>query len=461
MKSFKFWLKESFGEHNDFSSLKPHHSFFTDDGHKVDIHIMNNPNGKHAVFFNKNLNNVVKLVHMPHGSEIPSKKDLEQDDTDSEHHNNIHESESNLDGDTAGKIAEHSAIIHMIGHMHRQKKTFGSPQHKSDVSPHEAAIRKLGKGKKPEQVALRREHGKAMADAALETIKMEHGPKVKIHAVAHTANAGDIGRFTGGKHNDTQENPSDMGVKVSNSEKSENKKEHLYHGSSLKSSEKSNTITVKNPAIHFDGMLDHSSRKLGAENISREGLKSVHAAMGHAGVSAANRGRMIAAAREKVKKIKEELIFEAAKPMTELEKKANELSRPVKHDIAKELHDHITHLTTNVGPEGHHMIGKMLSQHLTPQTSMPWVKIHAKGATKEKVKATVTPGSDSPLNKIFKDKKTRYASTHHGERVTIHKVEKDGSYTALAHYSPKTKSNAFKSDVHGWNVLPANTHSKS
>jgi hypothetical protein len=28
----------------------------------------------------------------------------------------------------------------------------------------------------------------------------------------------------------------------------------------------------------------------------------------------------------------------------------------------------------------------------------------------------------------------------------------------LAHYSPKTKSNAFKSDVHGWNVVPAKVH---
>jgi hypothetical protein len=460
MKSFKYWLEESFGEHNNFGSLKPHHSFLTDDGHKVDIHIMNNPNGKHAVYFNKNLKNVVKLVHFPHDSKLPSKRDLEKDDTDSE--KDLHESNASLDGDTAGKIAEHSAIIHMMGHMHTQKKTVGSEQHKSDIAPHEAAIKKLSVGKNPDHVALRREHGKAMANAALETIKMEHGPKVKIHAVGHTAKSGDIGRFTNGKHNDTQENPSDMGIKVSNSEKSENKKEHHYHGSSLKSSSKSNTITAKNPAIHMGGLLDHPSRKFNAENISRNGLKSVHATMGHAGVSAANRSRILDSAREKVQKIKEEFIFEAAKPMTELESKANELARPVKHKLAKELHNHITHLTTHpdVGDEGHHMIGHMLSQHLTPQTSMPWVKIHAKGETKENVKATVTSGSESPLNKIFRNKKTRYASTHHGERVTIHKVEKDGSHTALAHYSPKTKSNAFKSDVHGWNVVPANSHSK-
>lgn len=451
MKSFKYWLNENFGDHNDFSGLKPHHSFVTDDGHKVDIHVMNNPNGKHAVFFNKNLNSVVKLVHLPHGSELPSKKDLEKDDTETEH--NLHESGDSLSPDSAGKVAEHSAVIHMIGHMHKQKKTFGSQQHKDDVAPHEAAIAKLGAGKNPAHVALRREHGKAMADAALETIKMDHGPKVKLHAVGHTSKHGDIERFTSGKHKDTQENPSDMAVKVSHSEKSEDKKEHHYHGSSLKSSSKSSTITAKNPAIHMGGLLDHPSRKFDAEKISRDGLKSVHKQMGHEGKSAAERGRILDTER---KKLKEEV-------STDIEKKANELARPVKHKLAKELHDHITHLTTHpdVGAEGHHMIGKMLSQHLTPQTSMPWVKIHAKGDSKDKVKATVTPGSESPLNKIFKDKKTRYASTHHGERVTIHKVEKDGSHTALAHYSPKTKSNAFKSDVHGWNVVPANTHSKS
>jgi hypothetical protein len=449
-------LVESFGEHNNFSSLVPYHSFHTDDGHKIDIHIFNNPNGKHAVYFNKNLNDVVKLVHFSHNHEIPSKRDLEKDDT--QENQNIHENEIKLDNDSAGKISEHSAVMHMIGHMHKQKKTFGSEQHKSDISSHEEEIKKLSNGKNQKQVLTRVAHGRAMADAALETLKMDHGPKVKIHAVGHTANKGDIGRFTNGKHNDKQENPSDMAVKVSNSEKSENKKEHHYHGFSLKSSEKSSQITAKNPAIHFDGMLDHSSRKFDAENISRAGLKSVHREIGHTDISAADRGRMIDAER---KKLKEEFIYEAAKPATDLEAKANELARPVKHQIAKELHDHVHHLLTNVGPEGHHMVGNMLSKHLTPQTSMPWVKVHAKGDSEEKVKATVTHGSESPLNKIFKNKKTRYAVTHHGERVTFHKVEKNGTLTALAHYSPKTKSNAFKSDVHGWNVVPANTHSKN
>jgi hypothetical protein len=144
--------------------------------------------------------------------------------------------------------------------------------------------------------------------------------------------------------------------------------------------------------------------------------------------------------------------------MTDLETLANEKSKPVKTKISTELHDHLSHLTKNLGQEGHNMIGKMLQNHLTPTTSMPWSKVHAKGDTLTKVHATVTPGSESPLNKVFKNKNSKYAATQHGDRVSIHKVEKDGSLTTLAHYSPKTKSNAFKSDVHGWNVVPAKIH---
>jgi hypothetical protein len=458
MKSFKFWLKESvilenFGEDHDYKSLKPFHSFKTDDNHHIDVHLFNNENGKHAVFHNKNLDAVTKVVHWNHGSEQPSKEDLEK--AGHEEHDEEHLQESKkLSADSAGKIAEHSSIIHMMGHLHKQNKTYGSAKHKKDIAPHEEAIKKLGHGAHPHEVELRREHGKAAANAALESLKMEHGHKMKIHAVGHTSKNGDIGRFTNGKHNDGQENTSDMAVHVKHSTKAKHKDEDHYSGFSLKSSSKSSTITAKNPAIHFHGMLDHPTRTLNTEKVSREGLKKVHKAMGHEGKTAAERSKILDAAR---KSMKEEYLTEAP---TALELKANEHAKPVKTAIAKEFHEHLHHLTHNVGAEGHHMIGKMLRHHLTPETSMPYSKIHVKGDEPHKVHATVTAGSESPLHKIFKNKNSRYAATRHGDRVTIHHVEKDGSHTALAHYSPKTKSNAFKSDVHGWNVLPANTHSK-
>jgi hypothetical protein len=151
---------------------------------------------------------------------------------------------------------------------------------------------------------------------------------------------------------------------------------------------------------------------------------------------------------------------EKAEEKTELEKKANELGKPTKVAIAQELHDHVHHLLNNVGSEGHHMVAGMLRQHLTPETTMPFSKVHVKGSKPNKVYATVTSG-ESSLHKILNNPRSRYAVSRSGERVTFHHVEKDGSHTALAHYTPKTKSNAFKSDVHGWNVIPANIHSKS
>lgn len=456
-------LKENFGDDHDYKGLKPVHSFKTDDNHHIDVHLFNNPNGQHAVFFNKNLNAVTKLVHWNHGADRPTPEELEKAGHE-DHHEHLSEAvkHKNLSPDSAGKIVEHSTVIHLMHHSHKEKGTYGTAAHKADIAPHVKEIKRLGTGAHPDQVELRKEHGRAAAHAMVETIKMEHGPRAKIHRVGHTSKSGDIEKFTEGKHKDTQANPSDVAVHIKHSIKVTPKEKDHYHGGSLKSSAKSSQITAKNPAIHMGGLLDHPTRKFNAEDISRKGLKKLHKDMGHGDKTAAQRGRMIDAARkDKSKDIKEEYIIEKAAALTNIENKANELGRKVKTDIAKELHNHIHHLLHNVGREGHHMVGKMLRHHLAPETSMPLSKIHVKGDTPNKVHATVTSGTDSPIHKIINNPKSKYAVSRSGERVTIHHVEKDGSHTALAHYTPKTKSNAFKSDVHGWNVIPANMHSKS
>jgi len=71
-------IKENFGDDHDFSNLKPHHTYTTKDGHKVDVHVFNNTNGSHAVFYNKNLNNITKLVHWEHNADTPTKDELEK-----------------------------------------------------------------------------------------------------------------------------------------------------------------------------------------------------------------------------------------------------------------------------------------------------------------------------------------------------------------------------------------------
>jgi len=451
---FNEWhlLNENFGSKHSFKGFKPYHKYHTKDGHEMHVHVFNDKHGHHAVHYNHNLKAITKLTYWSKDAKHPSRKELEKMGVDEDEIQKILESFilfekelKDVDPDTAGKITEHSTALHLIHHKHEEAGTYGSRTHTAEIKHHKDAIKKLAEGRDPEKVKLRIEHGKTAAGAIINTVKTNHGPESRITGVGHTSKSGDIGRFTGGKHNDGQENPSDVSVEVSNSDKAKNDDDKHYEGYSLKSSAKSSSITAKNPAIHMDGILDHPTRKLDTDRVSRRELSKVHEKMGHKGKTNAERAKLIAAAREK----------ERVKVNSSLEKKANELAKDSKEVVAKEFHKHLIHLTTKVGDEGHHMIGKMLQQHLTAETDMPWSKVHVKGDKVDRVNATVTPGSESPLNKIFKNKKTKYSVKRYGARTTIYKVERDGSHTALAHYTPKPKSNAFKEAVHGWNISAA------
>lgn len=451
MLKFKTWLVESVGKHEDFSNLKPYHSYKTDSGHDVDVHILNEPEGKKAVYFNNDLGVITKLATWSHNSELPSKDELEQlgkDKKKIDENENLNEATTggNVTPDTAGKIAERAAALQLIHYKHEQSKTVGSPKHKAEAAEHNTALASLSKGLNKDQVALRIKHGQEMGHAAFQSLKSDHGPKFKLKNVSLTSKSGDIGRFTGGKHNDGQENPSDVSVEVANSDKTpHDAKESHFEGFSLKSSSKSSAITAKNPAIHLNGMLDVPTREFKAEKVAREGLNDLRRKLGHGGKTASEMAKHIADARQK----------EGVSSNSSIEQKANELAGPVKKDVIKELHSHLSHLTEN----GHHaMIGNMLRNHLTQPTSMPWKKIHAQGHKEDNVRATVTSGSESEMNHLFKNKKTNYAVTRSDARVTIHKVNKDGTHTPLVHYSPKPKSNAAKENTMGWNVIPVNTH---
>jgi hypothetical protein len=451
MKSFKTFITENLGDDHDFGSQKPYHSYTTDDGHKIDVHVINRLGGKSAIFYNKNLGDVTKVAHWGLNADEPTKEDLRKigHDEEDEHGQSLLEkftAGGDITPDTAGKIAEHSTAMHLMHIAHKTSGTYGSPEHKKAIQPHIDAINKLGQGAKAEHVDTRVEHGKIAANAIHEAIRQKHGEGATITSVGHTSKKGDIGRFTKGQHNDTQENPSDVSIEVSNSQHALGPEEKHYEGYSLKSSKKSNVITAKNPSIHMDGILDHPRRKLNTDAISRTELGKVHTMLGVGHLKSSERKKYLDDFRKK----------EGVKSDSSLEGATNELARPAKTSVAKELHDHLDFLTKH--SEGHEMIGKMLKKHLTADTSMPWSKVHIKGDTPSKVHAAVTSGSDSPLNKLFNDKTTKYAVTRNGDKVTVHKKEKNGSMTPLAHYSPKTKSNAFKENVHGWNVLPAKIH---
>lgn len=229
----------------------------------------------------------------------------------------------------------------------------------------------------------------------------------------------------------------------------------VFEGFSLKSSGKSSKITAKNPAVDFAGALDHPSRKLGTREVSQKELSASHQRVAKA-MKLGKRDISTPAKRRQV--IDEHRKKEGVSSGSSIEKKANEESYASKEAVAKEFHDHLNHLLSNTGAEGHHMVRRLLRDHLTPKTTMPCSKIHVKGDTPERTVAAVTSLTDSPLQRLTNNPKARFEATRSGNRVTIHHVTEGGKRTAVAHYTPKTKSNSFGENVHGWNVIPGDIH---
>lgn len=481
MHGFRNWLVENLtgGAPTHYEGQKPHHEYHTEDGHHIQVHVSKNEKGSHAVFINKSLGgHVTKLVHWNVGAKQPSKSELEQmgkggeeEDAHLREHYQLSEAAAKkaekeeqhvingkMTPNTGGKVAEHATMAYLIGHKHAHAGTTGSPEHLAELKEHEDEIKRITKGvADPKSVETRMEHGRAAANLILQHVKEKHGPDAKIVNVGHTAKPGDIAKFTRGVHtNDTQKNnPSDVAVEVSGSRLKPHKRNSdgtHFEGYSLKSSEKAAEITANNPAIHLHGMLDAPGRKLNTDKVSRDSLKKyVHKPLGGEGKIAAVRSKEIKAARE----------ANTTGNKTELEQKASEGGRKAIDAVTSEFHKHLQHLTTKEGDEGHHLIGKMLKQHLVADSDMPWAKVKSKGDQKEKVKASLTGGSESPLKKILNDKKTKFSVQRKAGSPTVnvgYLHPETGEHVTLAKYTPKTKSNAYKSDVHGWNVVPASHH---
>lgn len=483
-------------------SNQPYHTFSTKDGHSISVHLKSNEKGNFAHFINHSLfDQTTKIVHWPKGAETPSKSELEkfggeketEEDSDREPQSKIqsepvkakpkysspsnsitiHDGESSkeiklneaskgqhvvngkMTPNTVGKVTEHATMIHLINLKHEQNGTTGSQEHTNELKEHEDAISTLTKGvSDPTTVKTRMKHGETAANLILDHIKEKHGENAKIASVGHTANEGDITKFTRGIHSkDTQEtNPSDVAVEVTGS-KLKSKHGSHFEGYSLKSSAKAGEITAANPAIHMYGMLDTPNRKMNTEEVSRNSLRTkVHIPMGGEGKTAAQRGKEIDREREK----------EGIDKGTNLELKASKLGQSAIRDVTEEFHKHLTHLTENEGDNGHHLIANMLKQHLVSDSDMPWYKVKVKGETPSNVKGVLVEGSESPLKRILNDKNIKYFSNRlpGSPSVQVGFVHpKTGQRVVLASYTPKTKSNAYKSDVHGWNVKQSSAHS--
>jgi len=494
------------------SDSKPFHKYKTSFGHSISVHLKKDDIGHNfAHFVNHSLGGkTTKIISWGKNVDAPSKKELEEFGSN-EHeeeipeknpsqeikpkvnntsvkkykelstgtHVIIHNGEQSkkikiyelllrekskgahvIDGkmtsNTVGVVAEHATLMELLHHMHRQNGTLNSAEYKTAITEHQKAIDNLTKGvSDPSTVKTRIAHGKEAARLILAHVKEKHGENAKIENVGHTAREGDIKKFTKGIHpNDTQQtNKSDVGVEISGSKltpyPANNKTGRHFEGYSLKSSAESSEITAGNPAIHLHGMLDTPNRKLNTDEISRESLRTnVHIPLGGGEKSAAEREREIDSERKKAGKSKD----------TDLELKASELGRKSIRDVTEEFHNHLNHLTNKEGNHGHALIANMLKEHLVSDSDMPWSKVKIKGDKETNVKGSLTEGSESPLKDILNNKNTKYYSDRapNSPSVQVGYINpKTGERVALARYTPKTKSNAYKSNVHGWNIVPA------
>ena len=479
MHNFKNWLVE--GTDSTHNGRTPYHVYHNEDGHKIHVHLDNNPKGTHATFINHSIGgHRTKLVHWNAGATPPSKQELEklgkEDGEDLKESNIIAQylieakaktakpkkeaQHVNPDGslsiNAGGKVTELATIVHLIGHKHTDAGTHGSKEHEEEVKPYKDEIAKMTKGANPEAVQLRIEHGRASANAIKEEIKQDHGENAKILNVAHTAKPGDIPKFTRGVHNDTQENTADAAVEISGSTKKphpDNSDGTVFEGYSLKSSKQGGEITGKNPSGNMNGEFDSPTRKLKADEVGRAGLKKyVHEPMGVGDLIAARRAEKLQAHRD------EHIASGGKKNESAWELEANDRNRQALKETAGELHEHLQHL---IASGDHHIIGKALKKHLMPDTSMPLKKVKATGASAEKTRAVVEPNSDHPIKKLLNSKKTEYYSkpTAGGAAVQVGYVHPETKeQVPLTYYTPKTKSSAYKSDNMSWNVRPVKFH---
>lgn len=364
-----------------------------------------------------------------------------------------------MTSNTVGIVTELATLKHLKHLMHEQNGTAGTEQYRKDMDEHQKEIDKLTEGVTDKKtIDTRMKHGEVAANLILEHLKDTHGNNIKIENVDHISKEGGITRFTRGIHSkDTQDtNKSDVGVEISGSKlkpvPADNDTGRHFEGFSLKSSAESSEITAANPAIHLYGMLDTENRKLNTKEVSENSLKNkVHEPLGGGDLSAAERGRELDAIREK----------EGVKKLSSKEVQANKLGQEAIRDVAEEFHNHLTHLTTNEGDKGHALVANMLKKHLVPDSDMPWSKVKVKGDTPEKVRGALVAGSESPLKNILNNKNIKYFAnrTSNSPSVQVGYIHpKTGEQITLARYTPKTKSNAYKSNVHGWNIVPSSTH---
>ena len=446
-------------ESHDFSNLTPYHSYSTDDGHNVDVHIFRNGDHKTAIFHNKSLDAITKIVAFPHSSNLSKEelmhagKEVQQNDLKESTEfiqekmqtlaPSAGEPATKLDNDPAGKIAEIHLYKELVNHRHKQAGSFGSKEHKFELKQHDDELTKITKDQDQNQVAVRAAHGKAMAAAVIKHVE-EHHPGATISRIGRTSKVGDIGRFTKGVHTDGQENPSDVTLDLKHSDG-----EQSYLGVSAKSTGKSSgNITAKNPGVAGqDEFLSGgpATRKSQANEIAMAGKEKILKKwkMDHLTARSKTGDSIHARVTDPDPKTGKPVVNELGKKMNVDFKQNNE-------ETARELQIQLEHLMSK-GAMGHQHIGQWLHNNLVSDKGMTWIKATGHGKELSKVHAVVKHGSESPLSDILKNKNTKFAIHRSGSAVTLHKVEKDGTHTQIVRVATKPNSHgAYSSQMYNF-----------
>lgn len=500
LQRFKQFMVES---HE--SGDKPHHVYHTKHGHELHVHLEKDEGGTTAHVHNMTIGgHVVKTVHWRPGEQEPTKEELEKmntDDDDSDvEDEDLHESvlsftdlferapvkepkpktekqpkekelgegsytkkDGSLNTNAGGVVTELAAWKHLHNHAHKMAGTLGSPEHQKTMDEIDSHINKIVSSspnpeKTKQDIQLRIYHGRQAAADVIRGVRSEHGRQARIVNAGWTSRAGDISRFTRGHHNDGQENTSDVAVEIGKSSKKggkPNSEGNHFEGTSLKSSLKKAEITAKNPSANLDGMLDHPSRKLQADEVGRAALeKHVHGPLGTSGKSLKEKEAILNAEREK------HAAAGGAEGKSPYELKANAGGKKAIADQNHELHTHINHIAGLPNGEGHKMIGNMVVNHLFPDTDMPLKKTKVFGEEQGKIRSVTEPSSDHPLKKILRDPKTQFRSVKNANGGALH-IEashpdlNNGKHFKVWTAASKPKSNASKAGNMGLNVKAA------
>lgn len=474
MKTLKTWLAE--GKHPKAPEQKPHHTYHTKTGHKIHVHIKRDGYGTHAEYYNHSLGG----GHVKTTTYLPGHDDFSKDDLEDPHGDKYSISEDlnivdsiflaekaehvkadgSLSINTGGIVAEMATHAHLINWKHKHAGTHGSEEHLQEVKPIHDEIHRITQGANPDHVQLRIDHGKAAARGIVRDVRRSHGKDAKIVNVGHTSKLGDIPKFTRGHHNDTQKNTADTAIEISGSKHTStaNSDGTHFEGHSLKSSKTKQQITAKNPGANMGGLIDTPTRALNAHQVGVDHLNKIVNKMGHKeGTTGKHRGDILKQhIIDHKKSLADPSTYRHDSPM---EKQANDLNRKGIANQNHELHEHLHHLMST---NQHHVIGKMLNNHLTPDTSMPNKKVRMSGDIgKNNTHATVEENSEHPIKDIFRNKDSKYhvEKNANGSNVRISYVHPEtGEKHHLATYAAKPKASAFKATNMGWNVLPGNFH---